>query len=224
MSDWLTRVFTTGHEVPLDQMIGRLLLAFALGGVVSLIYWFTRQHESSSSLNFISTLVLLTILIAAVTQVIGDSDARAIGFIGVLFVVRIVRFRTVVEDTRDTAFVVFAVVVGMAVGAGHPLLALTSMAVGGLAAVVLRERSPQGADRWALNVRVAAGATPEAPLQDVFNKHLADVRLVATSTTRQGSALDLTYHVRLRRASTATVFATELNLQAGLQTVEMKRL
>jgi hypothetical protein len=98
------------------------------------------------------------------------------------------------------------------------------MAVTGIAAAVVRPRVSEAAERWALNVRVAAGATPEAPLQDAFRKHLDDVRLVATSTTRQGSALDLTYHVRLRSPSTATVFATELNLQAGLQTVEMKRL
>jgi len=216
MSDWLKRVFTTGNEVPLDQMIGRLLLAFALGGVVALIYWFTHGRGSVPTPNFVATIVLLTILIAVVTQVIGDNEARAVGFIGVLFVVRIVRFRTVVEDTRETAFVIFAVVVGMAVGAGHPVLALVGIAITGIAAAVVRTRSSSAAERWALNVRVAAGATPEAPLQDAFNKHLDDVRLVATSTTRQGSALDLTYHVHLRPASTATVFATELNLQAGL--------
>jgi hypothetical protein len=32
----------------------------------------------------------------------------------------IVRFRTVVDDTRDTVFVMFAVIVGMAAGAIRP--------------------------------------------------------------------------------------------------------
>ena len=64
--------------------------------------------------SFVVTLVLLTILIAMVTQVIGDNVARAFSLVGAL---SIVRFRTVVRDTQDTAYVIFAVAVGMAVGA-----------------------------------------------------------------------------------------------------------
>ena len=69
--------------------------------------------------------MLLTILIAMVTMVIGNNMARAFGLVGAL---SIVRFRTVVEDTRDTAFVIFAVVdrhggrgrVAVLAGARHP--------------------------------------------------------------------------------------------------------
>src|SRR5439155_23381051 len=55
------------------------------------------------------------ILLAMVSMVIGSDIARAFSLVGAL---SIVRFRTVVEDTRDTAFVIFAVIVGMAAGAG----------------------------------------------------------------------------------------------------------
>src|SRR3712207_7596331 len=61
---------------------------------------------------------------AMVTQVIGDNIARAFSLVGAL---SIVRFRTVVRDTQDTAYVIFAVAVGMAVGAGHPMLAASGM-------------------------------------------------------------------------------------------------
>ena len=75
--------------------------------------------------------MLLSILIAMVTQVIGDNVARAFSLVGAL---SIVRFRTVVRDTVDTAFVIFAVAVGMAVGANHPSVALSGIAIVGLAA------------------------------------------------------------------------------------------
>ena len=78
--------------------------------------------------SFVVTLVLLTILIAMVTQVIGDNVARAFSLVGAL---SIVRFRTVVRDTQDTAYVIFAVAVGMAVGANHPLVALCGLVVVG---------------------------------------------------------------------------------------------
>ena len=86
--------------------------------------------------------MLLAVLIAMVTQVIGDSVARAFSLVGAL---SIVRFRTVVRDTQDTAFVIFAVVVGMAVGARDPWVALIGLAIVGAAAFVMAPRSSKAA-------------------------------------------------------------------------------
>ena len=74
-----------------------------------------------------------------VSVVIGNSVAHTFSLMGAL---SIVRFRTVVEDTRDTAFVIFSVVVGMAAGAGLILVALIGIPCVGLAAIVLN-RWPQ---------------------------------------------------------------------------------
>ena len=49
--------------------------------------------------------------IAMVTQVTGQNVALAFSLVGAL---SIVRFRTVVQDTNDTAFVIFAVAGGTA--------------------------------------------------------------------------------------------------------------
>jgi hypothetical protein len=72
----------------------------------------------------------------------GQALARMAGALS------IVRFRTVVRDTRDTAFVIAAVTVGMAAGAGYflaPLLALPVIVVGAFAF------APRGAG-WARRV------------------------------------------------------------------------
>jgi Domain of unknown function (DUF4956) len=75
---------------------------------------------------FTTTLVLLTVLIAVVTQVVGDNVARAFSLVGAL---SIVRFRTVVRDTQDTAHVVFAVAVGMTTGASTVWVAIAGISV-----------------------------------------------------------------------------------------------
>ena len=64
-----------------------------------------------------------------VTQVIGSNVALAFSLVGAL---SIVRFRTVVRDTEDTAFVIFAMTAGMAVGAQNVVLALTGLVIVGL--------------------------------------------------------------------------------------------
>src|SRR6187549_3416667 len=99
----------------------RLLAALGLGSVVAWIHTRTSKGAEMGA-SFPATLVLLAVLIAMVTQVIGDNVARALS---------IVRFRTVVRDTRDTAFVIFAVVVGMAAGAQNFWVGGLGLAVGG---------------------------------------------------------------------------------------------
>src|SRR4029453_12202540 len=102
------------------------LVAGLLGGIiVSRIYRATRPDLAIAP-SFPGTLVLLAVLIAMVTQVIGDSVARAFSLVGAL---SIVRFRTVVRDTQDTAFVIFAVIVGMAAGADQLWVAVLGSAV-----------------------------------------------------------------------------------------------
>ena len=63
--------------------------------------------------SWIDQAIVQWVLIALVTQVIGSSVARAFSLVGAL---AIVRFRTLVEDMRDTTFVIAAVAVGMEVG------------------------------------------------------------------------------------------------------------
>src|SRR3954462_8827664 len=111
----------------------RLAIAGVLGFVVSWIYRNSRKSTEIVA-SFPTTLVLLCILIAMVTQVIGDNTARAFSLVGVL---SIVRFRTVVRDTQDTAYVIFSVAIGMAIGARFIWAAVVGIIVVGGAAFLL---------------------------------------------------------------------------------------
>ncbi len=158
-----------------------------------------------------------------VTLVIGNKVARAFSLVGAL---AIVRFRTVVEDTRDTAFVIFAVAVGMAVGAGFVAVPLVGIPFVALAAFLFRggELVPvQNALDFLLTVRIGAGHDPEELLREPFAKHLEWARLLATATSRQGVALDLTYSVRLVREGAAVPLTSELNGREGVQSVELRQ-
>ena len=124
--------FVNGSQISLGEILMRLCLAAVFGSLVALVYRRSR-NEIDITPTFPPTLVLLAILIAMVTQVIGDNVARAFSLVGAL---AIVRFRTVVRDTQDTAFVILSVVVGMAVGASAPWVAGIGLA--------LRSRRPRG--------------------------------------------------------------------------------
>ena len=201
----------------------RLVLAMLAGGVVTLIYRFTRAADETAP-SFTVTLVLLAILIAMVTQVIGDNVARAFSLVGAL---SIVRFRTVVRDTQDTAYVIFAVAVGMAVGAGHPELAGSGLGVIGFAAFVMRQglvAAPVRHDPFLLNVRLGLGHDATTLLGPVFDAHLVARHLVSIGTAKQGLAIELTYRAALRNEETAAELVNALNRVDGVQSVSLERM
>jgi hypothetical protein len=203
---------------PLDVGI-RLLLALLFGAMVAWLYKTTRPPQDESS--FPPTLVLLAVLIAMVTQVIGDNVARAFSLVGAL---SIVRFRTVVRDTEDTAYVIFAVVVGMAVGAHNLTVAALGVPIIGLAAFVMRRSATPSAPASLYAVTVRLGLAQDADtLSGIFRAHASSTQLRGVTTARQGLAVDFTYDVRLAPASSAQALVKALNRADGVQSVDLQQ-
>jgi hypothetical protein len=207
-------------------VIVRLVVALALGAVVALVYRRTRPAQDVAP-SFTATLVLLSILIAMVTQVIGDNVARAFSLVGAL---SIVRFRTVVRDTQDTAYVIFAVGVGMAVGAGGPWLAVGGIAVVGTASWLMNRRprfpadSAPPAEPFELLVRLGIGHDPLVVIAPTLDQHVRERRLMSIATTRQGLAIDATYRTGLSSDQAADSLVRALNRLEGVQSVALRRI
>lgn len=224
MPEWLQEAVPTGNLLSIWTLILRLIFAFALGAIVAGIYRWTHRRSEVPAATFLTTLVLMTIVIAMSTQVIGDNIARAFSLVGAL---SIVRFRTVVQDTRDTVFVIFAVVVGMAVGAGHLDVAIIGIVITGIAAMVMRPKAlpENGQDAGLLlTVRLGLGQEPDEVLSHAFDKYLETCDLRITSTAKQGSAYDFTYNLRLRQGLSQIDLVRELSLTEGVQNVELRRV
>jgi hypothetical protein len=209
-----------------DDIVLRLTFAAAFGLAAAAAYFLTQRKKRAEAASFVATMVLLAVLLGMVSMVIGTNIARAFALVGAL---SIVRFRTVVEDTRDTAFVIFAVVVGMAAGAGAYLVAAVGIPIVGVVAWVLalwgrsgEKNAAPRANLTALVVRLGTGVDPAAGVAGVLEKHAEEVQLVAVATVRQGTALDLTYTLRLRAGGAVLALIGDLNRTEGVQGVEWK--
>jgi len=220
MPDWLKVSVADGPGVaPLTVLI-RLTMAVLAGAVVVFVYRNTRSPVERTP-SFPPTLMLMTVLIAMATQVIGDNIARAFSLVGAL---SIVRFRTVVRDTLDTAFVIFAVVVGMAVGAAQPVVAAIGMVMVGGAALAMRTGPARRATTLptlSLTLRMGLGDQTAAAVEPILDDCLAERRLLSMSTAKQGIALDATYEVRMREGRTVDGLVKALNLAEGVQSVDV---
>ena len=95
-----------------------------------------------------------------------------------------------VDDTRDTAFVIFAVIVGMAVGAGSAGSAAAGHSGRGVAAAVcwvgrhLAEctHARAGGREHALDSARARGPDLEGAITSILKQYLEDYRLAAVET------------------------------------------
>jgi hypothetical protein len=108
-----------------SALVASLMIAAFIGLAVAWVYQRTH-HGLSYSRGFTQSLVVLTMGATLLIFVIGDSLVTAFGLLGAL---AIVRFRNVLKDTRDTVFVFFSLVLGMAAGTQRYGIAL----VGGAA-------------------------------------------------------------------------------------------
>lgn len=179
------------NPIPSDALL-RLALAFLMGlGVVGVYAWARARVLASSS--FPLTLLLLCVLIAMVTQVIGDNVARAFSLVGAL---SIVRFRTVVRDTRDTAYVILAVIAGMAVGAGNTWIASLGILSVALAEFLFRFRPAIGTD-VNLTLRTAPGTDLDQLLATSLNTLVRTRHLESLAQVKQGESIEAQYHLHL---------------------------
>tara|TARA_B110000438_G_scaffold214884_1_gene207177 strand:+ start:146 stop:814 length:669 start_codon:yes stop_codon:yes gene_type:complete len=116
-----------------SEILINLLLAFVLGVAISLIYKKTHKGLSYSQ-SFMITNIFVAVIVCMVIMIIGNSLARAFALVGAL---SIIRFRTVVKDTKDTAYIFWSLAAGMAAGTGSYFLAVAgSVIISGIALIL----------------------------------------------------------------------------------------
>jgi hypothetical protein len=218
MLDWLNSELQESANLEIGLLLKRLSAAFVMGCVVAAVYRLTTRSGHGPS--FLGTLVLLSVLIAMLTLVIGNSPARAFTLVGAL---AIVRFRTVVEDTRDTAFVIFAVSSGMCCGAGSLLVPIVGTPLVLLGAWLFRPRKGAAKEfEQTLVLRVGTASGAEQRVQALLKERLPGYHLAGLETVRGGTALDIKFAIPPLTPEAALALAAELNGIEGVQGVELK--
>jgi hypothetical protein len=96
---------------PLTLLLS-LTLAYVLGQIIGWIYMGTHTSPSYSR-SFVASLVSLPVIVALMMLLMAGSTAIAFGLLAVFAVVR---FRNVLKDTRDTTYILWAIVEGMGAG------------------------------------------------------------------------------------------------------------
>lgn len=205
-----------GGEHPEAETVALiLLLSFCLGNVVGWVYMWTHSGLSYSRM-FVSSLVVLPVVVALVMTLLSTNIAIAFGFLAVFSVVR---FRNVIKDPRDTTFVLWSVVLGMASGISKFGIAIVGCVFIGLIFVYLH--FSQFGRRLTFDTILNLTWLGDSPqldgsLRAVIRRHASRHRL-QTGRRDPGDGLHLSYHLLLRNPARGTDLLAELEAMEMIQ-------
>ena len=112
----MKKVLEALAQMQVKMSFSTVLLILLIAFMVSLIIYFTYKNTYSGVMynpRFNVSLIMITMVTTIVMVVIGSNISVSLGMVGAL---SIIRFRTAVKDPRDTAFIFWGVVSGLACG------------------------------------------------------------------------------------------------------------
>jgi uncharacterized membrane protein YhiD involved in acid resistance len=152
-------------------------------------------------------------------MVIGSSLARAFALVGAL---SIIRFRTVVKDTKDTAFVFAALAVGMSAGTSNYFLGIVAaLFISGMAIVL--HRINFGAlykSEFILRFVLDQSYSSVAYLEYI-KEYAKRSNLLHIEPSGDGNFLSLTYDLLLKDGASAEQFAKAVGKVEGVSEVTL---
>ncbi|MFQ5632890.1 MAG: DUF4956 domain-containing protein [bacterium] len=108
----------------IDLTPGQIMLSFMLAFALSFL-WATVYRKTHSGVaytrSFFMTLLLIAPIVSMIMMAIGSNVALSLGLVGAL---SIIRFRTVIKDTKDMTFLFLAIGVGLCCGANAWMVAV----------------------------------------------------------------------------------------------------
>jgi len=177
------------------EVVVNIILAAFIGLILSLIYRGTHKGLSYSQ-SFSQTIVFVTVIVAIVMMVIEGSLARAFALVGAL---SIVRFRTVLKDTKDMSFVFGALAVGMAAGTSNYFLAGISTAAISLLAIFLHQTNFGSVYKSEFILRFRFDNSGDSvSYLEAINELCKRSNLLHMEPSGDGRSLSLTYDIALR--------------------------
>ena len=185
-SDWFADQLS--NFTPLNVVIA-LIVALAAGIIIAMVYKKTYRGVLYSP-SFTLTLILLCLVTTPVVMAIGSNVALSMGMVGAL---SIVRFRTAVKDPLDTAYMFWAITMGILVGSNAyviAVVALLGIAVILLAISYLRLRNPNA---YLLVLHYDEDA--QVDIENTLKRNVRFYRMRSKTVTR--SSAEMTVEIRL---------------------------
>ena len=202
----------TGAPKPLEVAVA-MTISLALNLIIATIYRRTYKGTRYSQ-DYVQTLIMIGVVTTILIMVVAGNGAIAFGMFAAFSVIR---FRRTLGQSRDLAFVFFAMAIGMVVGARMYEMALIITAIVGVAIIILTKTdafAPRRASHM-LTLRMTSDMDFEKLLEPVFNEFTDRVQLVSVSSAQAGMMTELRYGMQLKLGASTPKLLDALHLVCG---------
>ena len=196
-----------------------LLLAFTTGLLIGFVYMWTHEALSYSR-TFVGALAVMPVIVSMLMASMSGSLLVAFGLLAVFGVVR---FRNVLKDTRDTSFILWVIMEGLAIGTARFSTAVLSGVGIASAFLILRVMNFGTRNRYdaVLTLRITGDVPARMQtLKELLRRHATRLNLASERrTTPDGT--DVSYRLLLRDTARSSELQAELAKTEGLQNVSV---
>ncbi len=205
-------------EISWMQATQGLLLAFALAFLWATVYRKTHSGVAYSRSFFLS-IVLVAPIVSMIMMAIGSNVALSLGLVGSLSVIR---FRTVIKDTKDMTFLFFSIGLGLCCGANAWLIAVIGTALMSLITIVLSRIGHDGAasSDYILVFR-SDRKTPWETVPPEAQRLISWKQLRSATDVNSGGDFEFTYNVRLASEAKPESVVSALHSNGGIRQVTL---
>ncbi len=189
------------------QVVVSFLIAFALAFLWATVYRKTHSGIAYTR-SFFFTLLLIPSIVAMVMMAIGSNVALSLGLVGSLSVIR---FRTVIKDPKDMAFLFLAIGIGLCCGANAWMVAVIGTVSVSLIAILMAKvgHDKAGSADYILIFR-SDQSDPWEKINQEAQSLLSWKQLRGATDINQGKDFEYTYSVRLGSQATPEKLVSQL--------------
>ncbi|MCR5747914.1 MAG: DUF4956 domain-containing protein [Lachnospiraceae bacterium] len=199
------RSFLEGYanvELSTSQILVVMFFSLLIGIYIYLVYRFlTKKTFYSKSFNI--SLVLMSVITAAIILTVQSSVVISLGMVGAL---SIVRFRTAVKDPMDLVFLFWSISVGIICGAGLVEVAII-LSLAATAIIMVLDRIP--VIKAPMILVVNSGADADSAITEAIksntNAYIEKSRVLANDT------LELVYELRTKDSAALAKSISAIN-------------
>ena len=199
-----------------NEIIFNLIISFFYGLLISFVYKKTHKGMSYSQ-SFMITNIFLSVIVCMVIMVIGNSISRAFALVGAL---SIIRFRTVIKDTKDIVYIFWSLAAGMACGTGSYFLALVSAVLITIIAYILFKTNYGSIYKSEFILQFRYNKLNETESEASYLKKLSEFcsthNLLNSEPSSDKKSLKLTYDIVLKEDMDSNKFVLEISNFTGV--------
>ena len=190
------------------QVVLSFFVAFALGYLWATVYRKTHTGIAYTR-SFFLTLLLIPSIVAMIMMAIGSNVALSLGLVGAL---SIIRFRTVIKDTKDMTFLFLAIGIGLCCGANVWLVGIIGTTSISLITIVMSKigHDKAGSADYILIFR-SKEKDPWGALDNEAKSLVSWKQLRGATDIDHGKEFEYTYSVRLADKKAPEKVVSELS-------------